>query len=316
MKFVLSFAPFILQAMGSYVPFGMDNALTTSSVPEQFLSDVYLVGQSPSFTYRGDPRVSYTVYVPPDQYPAENSTTRKLPLLVDIHGTLRRMIAISSEGQHHDFAQRTGCAIVAPLFPAGLEGPNDVDSYKLMRTESLRSDLALLGIIDEIAYRWPGIETSQFYMMGFSGGGQFVHRFLYLHADRLAGVSIGAPGRVTYLDATKEWPEGVSDVQDVFNTTVNKDAIRNVPIQLVVGSEDTEIYSPAFWEWLHGVTGDGGLPPSNETRIDTLKKLRATWAEEGIETRLDVVPGVAHNSSDPAIRNAVYGYLGPLLESA
>ena len=55
----------------------------------------------------------------------------------------------------------------------------------------------ILSMIDELAGRFP-IDTDKIYLYGWSGGGQFVHRFLYVHLERLVAVVIGASGRPTY----------------------------------------------------------------------------------------------------------------------
>jgi poly(3-hydroxybutyrate) depolymerase len=107
-----------------------------------------------------------------------------------VHGTARTWTAIYEE-ELISFADRTPCAILAPLFPASLNGPNDLDSYKKLHSPSLRSNLALLSVLDEIAPRWPEIRTDKIFMVGFSGGGQFPHRFLYLYPERLAAVGVG-----------------------------------------------------------------------------------------------------------------------------
>lgn len=57
-------------------------------------------------------------------------------------------------------------------------------------------------------------------MAGFSGGGQFAHRFLYLQLERLHAVSTGAPGRITMLDENWKWPAGIKDVFEVFDGVV------------------------------------------------------------------------------------------------
>ncbi|CAH0028300.1 unnamed protein product [Clonostachys rhizophaga] len=295
------------------IPPGMEDALTTSNVPAEYLEYVFLLGGFPIIQSRSDPRVSYGVYVPKDHYnELSNSTQDKLPLLVNIHGTSRRMTALQVDDQLPKFADEIGCAVLAPLFPAGIEGPNDISSFKVLHTDSLRSDLALLNILDEVAYRWPGIDTTRIYLSGFSGGGQFAHRFLYLHPYRIAAASIGAPGRVTYPDQSKPWPQGISDVGEIFNTTVSMTNLNEVSLQFVVGEKDTEIHgSSKFWEWLEKVMGSADdLPPMNESRLDTVKKLRDTWTAAGVDSLLTIVPGVAHDSEDPAMRKALWEFLG------
>ncbi|KAI0837278.1 alpha/beta-hydrolase [Hypoxylon sp. FL0890] len=240
-------------------PIGMDNALTTANVPAKFLEDVYFVNHVPLMALQVDPRISYALYIPESQYnpdPSSNPTPGKLPLLVYIHGTGRSIVAIYNELV--PFADSAPCAILAPLFPAGMDGPNDIDSYKELRSNTLRSDLGLLSVLDEVAYRWPGLETNKVFMMGFSGGGQFAQRFLYLYPERLAAISVGSPGRPTFLDDTQDWPSGVKDVETVFNRTVRTDLIGQLPIQLVVGGNDTEIHGDQdFWEWERDVVGSG-----------------------------------------------------------
>ncbi|KAM0248015.1 hypothetical protein ACHAQJ_009620 [Trichoderma viride] len=302
----------------------MDKLISTSDVPLQFLKSAYLVGKIPRKVLASEPRVSYDLYIPPQHYhtnlPAEvkeasrasRTITQKLPLLVFIHGTLRDDCYVDRGLM--PFAESTPCAVMAPLFPAGLDGPTDLDSYKLLRSSTLRSDLALLSMLDEVAYRWPGIGTDKIFLMGYSGGGQFVHRFLYLHPDRLAAVSIGAPGSVTFLDNSAKWPAGVADVEALFGKCINKNLIREVEIHLVVGDADVEVHGgEEFWAWLRKFRGaaQGGsldITVSNargnkaqdtqivRNRLGTLKQLRASWKEDNINAHLDIVEGVKHES--------------------
>ncbi|KAI2615142.1 alpha/beta-hydrolase [Hypoxylon sp. NC1633] len=298
-------------------PIGMDDALTTANMPAQFLADVYFLEHVPLMALQVDPRISYALYVPTSHYnPDPNNTSSipsvgKLPLLVYIHGTGRNTVAIYDELV--PFANSTPCAILAPVFPSGIEGPNDLDSYKELSTASLRSDLALLSVIDQVAYRWPGIETTKVFMMGFSGGGQFAQRFMYLYPERLAAISVGSPGRPTYLDDSQDWPIGTANVEAVFNKTIRTDLLGAVPIQLVVGNKDIELHGDEdFWKWQQETFGSGGLPPMNETRLELMQRLHDSLEQAGIETQLDIVDGVAHNET--GVRQTVLKFLQPWIQ--
>ena len=162
-------------------------------------------------------------------------------------------------------------------------------------------------------------------MMGFSGGGQYAHRFLYLYPERLHAISVGAPGRVTELDENLPWPTGIKNVEEKFGKKVEKGNIKAVKnIQLVVGSKDTEIQGgKEYWVWLEerqrksrtenrDESHEGsGLEPMRTGRVETLQDLQKSWAADGIETQLDIVPGVAHESA--GVVDTVLDFFRPLI---
>ncbi|KAK4946594.1 hypothetical protein LTR10_014446 [Elasticomyces elasticus] len=295
------------------------NTFSTALVPPQFLKSAFLVGKIPFRTSRSNPSVCYTLYIPPHAYNPDPSRTTddnpayslpQLPLIVNIHGTGRN--AESCRDRLIDFANKEHVAVLAPLFPAGSDGPFGLDSYMLLRTKGLSSELVLLDILEEIGSIWPGISTQKIFLTGFSGGGQFALRFLYIHAARVQAISIGAPGRVTFLN-DQEWPKGVGNVESIFGvgTRVDIEKIRVTPIQLVVGSEDNFIHGgDDFWTFVQDMKtrmAMTGTPnpqavqdPSLETiktgRLDTLTKLRDSFQNDGINATLDIVPDMAHES--------------------
>ncbi|KAI2604023.1 alpha/beta-hydrolase [Hypoxylon fragiforme] len=303
----------------------VNRLLSTTEVPPRFLNSALLVGHIPHKALASDSRVSYSLYVPPRHYGFDAglvSAPAKLPLLISVHGTRRYFNDIKDLVP---FAESTPCAILTPLFPTGLDSPMDIDSYKVLKSRTLRSDLALLSMLDEVAYRWPGIDTDKVFLMGFSGGGQFVHRFLYLYPERLAAASVGAPGRVTHLDGEKNWPNGIKDVETVLGKAVDTELIKQVPIQLVIGGEDYKIPGgDEFWQWVRelkaqrtgkvadGTAPDGLQPLVDQGRTDTLRELRDSWKALGIEAQLDVVPGVEHDSG--GVRECVLAFLLPLIQ--
>lgn len=163
--------------------------------------------------------------------------------------------------------------------------------------------------------------------MGFSGGGQFAHRFLYLYPERLEAISIGAPGRVTQLDDTLPWPSGIQNAEEKFAKKIVKDKIRAVKrIQLVVGSEDNTLHGgEEFWAWLEERKRNSSAKNHNEAqkgnglermrigRLETLQNLKKSWLADGIESQMDIVPGVAHNSE--GVLDAVLKFFQPLIKN-
>jgi len=247
----------------------------------------HFVGGTPFFASQHDQRLFYALYVPKDHTPDADP----LPLAVIQHGTGRS--AELYRDRWKPFAIEHRCVILTPLFPAGLIEPGELHSYKFLEFHGIRFDLELLHIVDEVGARFNTV-TSRFFLHGFSGGGQFAHRFLYAHPDRLSGVSIGAPGRITQLDDSLPWWLGTGGFFEKFGIRVDVDAMRRVPVQMVVGTEDTEtweINNPGGPNWLDGVAETGS------TRVERLETLRDNYRSHGIEVRWDVVPGVGHQGA-------------------
>ena len=247
-------------------------------------STVYQRGATPIFASQADPRLHYCLYVPPRLADDEQAA-----LVVIQHGTARS--AANYRTQLKEFAEDQGVVILTPIFPAGLVDPDDLHNFKFIEYEGIRFDRMLLAIVDEVAARFP-MAAERFYLHGFSGGGQFTHRFLYLHPERLAAASIGAPGRITQLDDTLPWWLGTKGFEEKFGQSIDFDALRRVPIQLVVGSEDVEtweIMNRGESNWMDGAELTG------TTRIERLRTLEANYRSHGLDITFDVVEGAAHS---------------------
>ncbi|HET6293417.1 MAG TPA: PHB depolymerase family esterase [Kribbella sp.] len=263
----------------------------------------YRRGSIPIFASQVDPRLHYLLYVPQQ---LEDGV--KAPLVVVQHGTART--AAKYRDQLKPFAEKYGAVVLTPIFPAGLIDPTDLHNYKFIEYQGIRFDHMLLSIVDEVAERFP-VESEQFYLHGFSGGGQFTHRFLYLHPDRLAGASIGAPGRITQLDDSLPWWLGTKGFEQKFGQRIDFDALRRVPIQLVVGTEDVEtweIMNRGESNWMDGAELTGS------TRIERLRTLEGNFRSHGLDLTFDLVEGVAHSGS--SVLPAVERWIGSLIDTS
>lgn len=232
---------------------------------------------------RQDPRVSYTVHAPAGFFTAPEGHR----LIVAIHGSGRG--ATAYRDAFASFADRHRCVVLAPLFPIGICGDGYADGYKNILEGDVRYDQLLLAMIADIEEA-AGYSFGRFHLNGFSGGGQFAHRFFYLHPQRLASVSIGAPGMVTRLDSERDWWAGTRDLPVVFGTALSLDDMRRVAVQMVVGADDVEVLSvPAKLKPLIDSLG-----PVGRNRIERLQLLKENFEAAGIPVCLDLVPGVAH----------------------
>ncbi|HEX3790563.1 MAG TPA: PHB depolymerase family esterase [Pseudonocardiaceae bacterium] len=239
--------------------------------------EFYHSGPTSFFASQHDQRFSYCMYVPS----AHRTTRTPLPLVVLMHGTART--AERYRNEYREFAETHDCVVVAPLFPAGVIEPGDLHSFKRILFHDIRFDHVLLDIITEIGEQYR-VNTERFFLHGFSGGGQFAHRFAYLHPHRLAALSIGAPGRITRINPDVPWWLGTADLAELFGTELDLAALRELPIQMVIGEADTDT-----WEITEPDIDAGG-----DTRVERLITLRDNFAAHQIPVRFDVVPGVGH----------------------
>lgn len=263
----------------------------------------YDFGKTTVYACRADQRFSYCAYVP-EGYKADGIDT--YPLLVAVHGT-GRMMSLYRDS-FADFAERHRAIVLAPLFPAGITGPDDLSSYKMLRRSDIAYDQVLLSMVGEMRAKYR-IRGDRFALFGFSGGGHFTHRFFYLHPERLWAASIGAPGVVTLLDFEHDFWVGVRNFESVFGKPIDLEAMRRVPVQMVVGAKDTETWeitiTPESALWMPGADLAG------ENRQHRLLALKASFEKHGIAVRYDVIADTAHWM--PPTVPAVEAFLGDCL---
>lgn len=236
----------------------------------------------PYWTCQADPRFCYSVYVP------SRRAKGPRPLMVMVHGSGR--VADTYRNLLADTAERLGAVLLCPLFPCGLATPDDTESYKFVYWPGLRYDQILLAMIAELAAK-VSIDPQRFFLAGYSGGGQFAHRFLYGHADRLLAVSIGAPGAVTLLDPNKPWWVGTAGLRDHLGFDPDLEAIRRVKVQMVIGgADDEDMTSPPQSPHFMAGINDAGV-----TRLERIAALQASFVANGVGCELITVAGVAHD---------------------
>lgn len=245
-------------------------------------------GATPYFASRLDQRFSYCLYVPESYDPG---VTDGYDLIILVHGTARS--AEHYRAAFSAFCEGQRAIALAPLFPAGIAAPGELSNYKLLDHGGVRYDLVLLDMVAEVMERYR-IRGQRFLMHGFSGGGHFSHRFLYAHPERLAGVSIGAPGIVTLIDFQHDFWVGLRDFEQRFGKPFDLDAVRRVPVHLVIGAEDKETWeirlTPADSWWMPGADR---LAEAN--RLERMTALRENLETHGVHCVQDVVPDAAHD---------------------
>lgn len=247
---------------------------------------IYDLGHSTIFAARTDPRFAYCMYVPPHL----DTARQPMELVVIVHGTGRAFVEYRDS--FAEFARWNDCIVLCPLFPVSVLGDGNRDGFKHMAEGDIRYDEVLLDIVDEVGEKF-GLDFSRFALFGFSGGGQFVNRFTLLHPERLWAASIGAPGSVTLLDPDQDWWVGVRDLKQRFGIEINLEALRRLPVHMVVGKADLET-----WEITHREGGKFYMPGANDAgrnRPERLQSLKRSFEAAGVNVTLDMVDNVPHD---------------------
>ena len=260
-------------------------------------------GNHPFWLCRKDSRFSYCFYVP-ETLPKQG----KLPVIVAVHGSHR--VAESYRNLFADLAEKLGAVVLAPLFPCGIEGPEDTESYKFCITTKTRFDLVLLSMVSELNCLFDGrLSTERLALFGYSGGGQFAHRFAYLHADKLAALSIGAPGKVTLMDQSLPWWRGLAGLDELVGQPLSLGRLKSLPVQLVIGEKDNLQHDvktlPDSPHWMDGINDAGS------DRIALMKSLHQSLRANGVVARLDIVEGVGHDGF--AVLEPVFSFFSEVL---
>jgi poly(3-hydroxybutyrate) depolymerase len=197
-------------------------------------------------------------------------------LLVVVHGQSRTAGRYAE--RFADFADRHGYLVLAPLFPSAAR------YQELGLGTPHRADLQLLSLVQEVASAH-AVEASRFDLFGYSGGGQFAHRFLYLHPTRLRSVVVGAPGTVTLPDSRQSWPVGVANLASLAGAPLNLEPLRRTRVLLMVGQEDLS---------QRALRRNQRAMQAGATRLGRARTLHAAWLLAGLEHEYLEVPGASH----------------------
>lgn len=174
----------------------------------------------------------------PDAWIVTAINGRSAPPVVSIHGITRNVEEMVEALKPR--VRITGRTLVVPHFPR-----NQFKRYQLARCRE-RADVALLRLMRELR-REQLVNDGPFDLSGFSGGGQFAHRFTWLYPHAVENLCVVAPGWWTFPDHQASWPYGIGRKQghadeavQSFRLTTNLRSFLDRQITVCVGTEDIE----------------------------------------------------------------------------
>lgn len=214
----------------SMAPTALDAATMCQRQCDAGLPDHPVPGALAHLRLADDPQQRYYVYVPRLIAPGA-------PVVVTVHG-------ISRNAEEHarrlaPLAERHGAVLVAPLF----DEKRFPDYQRLGRESGAkgprggRADRMLARIVAEVG-RITLADTRRLYLFGFSGGGQFVHRFAMAYPERVASYAVGAAGWYTFPDATVPFPRGTRTRRCLSDVCFDPERYLRVPALVLVGERD------------------------------------------------------------------------------
>ena len=212
-------------------------------------------------------------------------------VLVVVHGISR-----NAEEHAHRFkrlAKQYGIVLVAPLFPKA----TFPDYQRLGQSgKGGRPDRVLRALLDEVG-ALTGADVSRVYLFGYSGGGQFVHRYAMAYPDQVAAVAVGAAGWYTFPDPAARFPHGLKTRSGSLKLRFKPAAFLKVPMAALVGERDVrrgserpELKQSATVDVQQGLT-------RLERGRHWIEAMRAAAAAHGLTTayRYEVLPHASHS---------------------
>lgn len=168
----------------------------------------------------------YFLYVP-------SSAPDARRLFITVHGISRN--AREHARRFAKFAEAQGVVVVAPRFAAA-RYPDYQRLGRVGRGE--HAGAALHDIVEEVALL-TAIDDGQLFLFGYSGGAQFVHRFVMAYPGRVARYAVAAAGWYTFPDKEQRYPMGIKRSRSQGNMRFRASRFLHIPALVVVGERDT-----------------------------------------------------------------------------
>ena len=201
-----------------------------------------------------------------------------------------------------DLADKNGWAIIAPQF----DRDRFNNDYQRLNFFGSRADVNLNQLIAEIGLLMPGIITNKIFLFGFSGGGQFVHRYAAFNPDRIERAVAGSAGWYMWPDKNLPYPVGISHKSFAPGVKPDLRKLCNLNLQILVGENDTYYgvgsgSKRRYRNYDLLVLQGKGRKERAENWVDALREFATTkgWP---CKVGFDIIHGTGHSRSDELIK--------------
>lgn len=142
------------------------------------------------------------------------------PLLVAVHGYSRG--AAEQAERFAPLCDAAGFGLVAPHFDRAR-----FPDYQRLGARRERADRALDALLAELRSAF-GMLFGRVALFGFSGGGQFVHRYAMAHPKRITSAAVAAPGWFTLPTREHAYPLGLRGARRRIGARMRAEAFSRV----------------------------------------------------------------------------------------
>jgi len=214
-----------------------------------------------------------------------------LPLFFAVHGIGRR-----AEDQARLFApfiEKIGGTIIAPVFEKRrFAGYQRFKQSKL----DIRSDLAFRQLVAHAHLKF-GSPHIPIVLFGYSGGGQFVHRYAMAYPRQVKRLAIAAPGWFTFPDKGIRFPRGVAETTSLPDLSFDSARFLKIPSLVLVGDKD--VGRDKSLNKRRDIDAQQGRHRL-ERALCWIDAMRSAAGRYQYEThfQLDILPGCAHSFRD------------------
>ena len=249
----------------------------------------------------GEPSIDYFTYIP-------KQGQRHNRVMISVHG-------ISRNAMEHLFgfspqAETHGVVMLAPVF-----SQQNFPSYQRLGASATgtRADLAMDRVLQD-AQNWLGVTPYPLHIFGFSGGGQFTHRYALFHPERVARMALAAPGWYTFPDPDQRYPLGLRSSSKWPKLKFSLTRYLKIHTLVLIGEEDhlrtEDLNRSRRIDAAQGLT----RVERGERWVNAIKSLTRAFHVPG-RIRLEVVPNANHAFesylSHPSFSEDVFEFLFP-----
>jgi hypothetical protein len=185
-------------------------------------------GINHSFQYKGQDILYYI----PHNHTQNPKDTR---IYFIIHGAGRQYEDNFDVWMMKKVSEKYNVVLVSPHFDKV-----NFPGYHHLNLEGERADLRLIELFNKFT-DWLNLSHDTFYMFGFSGGGQFTHRFVMEHPEYIEKAVAGGSGVYTFPNTSVPFSHGLDLTgYEPMDVTFDLEAAYKADMSIMVGLDDTE----------------------------------------------------------------------------